>query len=431
MPLNQVNYETKHMRWWRLTEEGWKAYAMPVEPFAGAGASARITGIGMRAFGVDGPTDVRPPPGTPGTIRYDDIYTAGMTLQQVFTAASNSTPNKATRTILTFPADVFQFSNFSQASSSATYGFGLWIPVNVGIAGSGKGVGGTSFQMVPNSSTKQAPTSGTNELQYWNIQHTGSNPVVPVVANWYGQHFSLIGTEQGHLYNGFKIQHANGGKLVDVYVEGMPGNNSAPPGETFAINVNNSADFTCERVEVDGRRTRQGGTLSIGASPWGANSAARTILRDCYFHDSYASMPTFWQSPGFQTFGLRSVDNRVGVNHENTKGGTHTGFYMAPYQAGYNGISAGRPNHMTMRNDPTDPDGNGTIDYPYGGDGIFNLIGGTWRDSTASGSGHKFVVATGPRSQDGIHKKGQLTTPRLMDANGNSIQSQLLEYPNS
>ena len=81
--------------------------------------------------------------------RYKDLYRTGMTLQQVFTATS-ATVSPATQVRLSFPPGVFMFSDFTQNKM-----YGTRIPINVGIANSGRdGANATVLRMAPFSSTK-------------------------------------------------------------------------------------------------------------------------------------------------------------------------------------------------------------------------------------------------------------------------------------
>ncbi|MGG7128926.1 hypothetical protein ACQPUH_15425, partial [Clostridium perfringens] len=86
--------------------------------------------------------------------------------------------------------------------------------------------------------------------------------------------FSLLGTNQGHLYNGLEIYRVKPGSTVhDILVKGIPGDLSREPGETFSLSF-----FRCEatsgnpvqvsNVEIDGRDSTN--TL-VAASGIGVN----------------------------------------------------------------------------------------------------------------------------------------------------------------
>lgn len=342
--------------------------------------------------------DLRPAAGTAGTIRYEDVYRSGMSLQDVFNKAG-STGSPAKQVLLTFPAGEFSFSDFSQNNM-----YGIRIPLNVGIAGSGRdGINATVFKMVPMSSTKasQVPVKGsgmTNQFTYMGIQNSG---LVKPPSGMTFQNFALIGSDQGHLYNGFRMQNCDRPVMTNVYIEGIAGNMAAPPGETFGINLYQAQGAQLTNVEVDGRRTRQGGTESVGASPVGHNNHNDSVMTNCYFHDSQYGMPTFWQSSGNLTVDCRSEYNKTGFNHERCTNITHRNVTVK--------TGGTRPHHFTFMNDQAD--GSLTVQNP------------SWDVCSASPSG-KLVVYAGARGT-GVQDV-QTTSPAVTGASGQSIMSQVL-----
>jgi hypothetical protein len=282
--------------------------------------------------------------------------------------------------------------------------YGIRIPSNVGIAGSGRdGADATVFKMKVKSSTRagQVPQPGsgkTNQFTYMGIQNAGA---VQPPSGMVFKNFAIIGTDQGHLYNGFRLQNCVNPVLSNIYIEGMAGNQAAPPGETFGINLYKGDGAQLTNIEVDGRRTRQGGTESISSSPIGYNNHSNSVMTNCYFHHCQYGMPTFWQSNDCTTVNCRSEYNKTGFNHERATRITHKNVTIK--------LGGERPHHFTMMNDQES--------------GILTVINPTWDLSSASPSG-KLVIQMGARGTGVVDK--QTTAPTVTGANGESIMSKVL-----
>jgi hypothetical protein len=273
--------------------------------------SPTLPGSGHRWTEADLYTGFIAPPTGVGYVRYQDLYVAGDTLQQV---ANKVTGNK----ILTLPEGEFYWDDFAQVNTT-----GLRIGVAGatgcrGISGSGRG---TILKMTPNSSTHQSEgnvVTGTNQLNLLCIQGiTGA-----VLEN-----FSLIGTEQGSYYNGISVYACPNATLSGLYLRGAsPGFANAPPGETFGINIYLSNDVTIQDTEIDGRDATTG--ARTGASPFGWNSASNANVYRTYVHSGFAGMPTFWQTQNVYTEDLISYSTGSGsgslsgsaLNHERAWG---------------------------------------------------------------------------------------------------------------
>jgi len=263
-----------------------------------------------------GHSDTGRPTG-PGYVRYEDVYVSGDTLQQTI---DRVTGNR----VLTFPEGEFTFSDFAQG-----YFEGIriahpdWGNGCRGLAGSGPG---TVFKMVPNSSTKQTEgnkTTGTNACTLI----TATALETDIRSDIEFRNFSLIGTEQGHYYNGLKVAYCEDAIIDNLYLKGAaPGWAGVPPGETFGISVFRSPRTTLSNCEIDGRHPDT--NEPICASPFGWNSTTDAIVNNVYCHDSGWGMPTFWDTITIHTTDLRSEYhasgapklNGVGVNHENVGG---------------------------------------------------------------------------------------------------------------
>lgn len=126
---------------------------------------------------------------------------------------------------------------------------------------------------------------------------------------------TVLGTAQQKLYNGISLYKATGIKATRVKVKGIPGDSSANPGETFAINVFRCTGAVLTTVEVDGTDAR--GT-QVGASGIGVNSSVDTTVTDLYSHDNrYGAGITFYDTTGtIVVRRLRSNRNALGLNFE-------------------------------------------------------------------------------------------------------------------
>lgn len=414
-------------------------------------AKAIISSIRGRASGGTEPPvgDLRPLPGTyANQYRYEDL--TGADLRAKLNYASTLAP-LTTRVVVTFPAGTFSFSDFTvnysyTASTGYQFGYGVRIPVNVSLIGSGReGTYETRFQMTAESSTKanEVPVPGwgqTNNLSLMGLQNTtvGDTTYYPpsaILAN-----FSLIGTHQpigfgwwwvdpatnvgqwvhanqsgavwkqhdnpdgqGHRYNGLRVQGATNPTIQNIYIEGCAGNQAAPPGETFGLNIYNGGSAKLIDVEVDGRRTRQGGTVSISSSPIGFNGHSNATCLRVNAHDCKYGMPTHWLSDNTVWTDSISDGNKTGWNHERTRKATH----IRPTVK----VRNLNPHHWTMMNDTFD--GQLIIQAP------------TWDKSSAVSDG-RMVVQMGPRSAAAGFPDLQVSPPVVTNAAGQSIMSQVL-----
>lgn len=351
----------------------------------------------------------RPAVGTfPNEVRYEDL--SGSTLQTKLNNAA-AMVSSTTRIVVTFPPGLFTFSDFSQlrtlvSNTEYSMAVGLRIPQNVSIAGSGSNAAAngqslgpfeTRFQMVALSSTVKpyVPLRGyglTNNFSYMGVFNT--------IPNLLLQHFSLIGTNQDHLYNGLRIEKATGTSVVHhLYLEGFAGDQAAPPGETFGINIYKGGGIYLHHLEVNGIRSRQGGTTSICSSPLGFNShdGTNAKVEDCYFHDCYIGMPTTWDDTsamGITWRRNRSHRCKTGFNHERVKKSTHESDDI---------IKGANPHHYTFMNDLFD--------------GLLVIREPTWDHNT---SGGKLVIQMGPRSAAPGFPDLQVT-PAVVTRNGVDI----------
>lgn len=194
----------------------------------------------------------------------------------------------------------YAFSNFNTVFNGVRSGFGT---TRRGLIGSG--IGNTILQMTASTSTRsgEVPTAAgtTNQLYLGYFEQD----------NLLLKCFTVQGTSQGHLYNGFRLHGVNGGSFSNIKMIGAsPGNNNIPPGETFAFNEYQGGGNHYEQMEIDGDNT--------GATGFGANNYAGATYVDCYAHDHpYSAGWALWQGTGVSNLiRCRSNENRTAFNIE-------------------------------------------------------------------------------------------------------------------
>lgn len=344
----------------------------PPDPVGLTGRISRVRGVAVSSPDVDPPDpgDGSIRPSGPAYLRYEDVQTGTMTLQQVLNAASNTKP--ATQMVkLTFPPGEWTFSDFTLNGL-----YGMRIPSNVSIYGSGMSrTTGTRFRMLPNTSSKAGsiPAQGsgqTNEFYLCALTNAASfTPLSGIEL----KNFALIGTNQGHLYNGIRFQNTTNLTLENFYHEGFAGNAASPPAETFGINFYLGSGSIIRGCIVDGRRPFSGDLTSYGASPLGYNNHNTCRIYDSTFQDCRYGMPTIWQGQNLRTYNVKSLRNRTGFNHERATNVIHENMRIEP--------ASGMPHHITFMNDQSS--------------GTLTLVNPSWTPSSA-GSG-KLVLYVGER----------------------------------
>jgi len=193
-------------------------------------------------------------------------------------------------------AGIFTFSDFADNA------WGLEVQGSL----IGAGVDQTVLQMVPRTSTKSGmiPTAAmsTNPLSL--VTGTGS----PVLSG-----FTVAATDQGHLYNGLRLNDTTNARISDVKVVGIPGNSVSPPGETFVINDYSSDGNIYTNIEIDGR--------DVAAAGMGINSTTNLTIngltvRNC----KYSGAITFWKSSDVVVNDLDVANNHKSINMEQNTG---------------------------------------------------------------------------------------------------------------
>lgn len=251
--------------------------------------------IQQAAIQLDQTADGRPT--GPGYVRYEDLYQSGDSV----TDAMNQLTSPA---IVTFPEDLFLLNNFisyTKGGVMVTGAINCEASLCQGIIGSGRGTfggsTGTIFQMVANSSTlggsSYAPTQAQGgTTQVWMIRSVGA------VGDMTFKNFQLVGTEQGHNYNGlYCFTPAGNITIQNVFVNGVPGDNGAPPGETFGISAyqGNLGHTIIDNCEVDGRRSIGGEWIGAGGITTGRSNGA-TITNSTAHHGRASSAFVFYRA---------------------------------------------------------------------------------------------------------------------------------------
>lgn len=174
----------------------------------------------------------------------------------------------------------------------------------------GAGAERTVLQVAPRSSTSAAdiPTTypATNQLDVLRV--TGGASLL--------RGFTVQGTDQGHPYNGLRVDRVQDLRASDLRVIGIPGDDKQPPGETFGIDDFRTTGSQWSHVVVDGR--------GVGASGFGVNSS--TDIRICdtvSTNNAHAMGFAFWQTSGITLVDCRATDNGFsGFNFERVSGTT-------------------------------------------------------------------------------------------------------------
>ena len=126
--------------------------------------------------------------------------------------------------------------------------------------------------------------------------------------------FTIQGTDQGHLYNGLRVDHARDLRASWIRVVAIPGDAAAPPGETFGVNDYRTTGSQWSHVTVEGD--------GVGASGFGVNDSTDIRICDTSSEHNASGMGfAFWQSSGITCVDCRAIGNgRAGFNFERVTG---------------------------------------------------------------------------------------------------------------
>ena len=284
---------TPTLRAWRCNGNQWLTSGVTAPPpNPGTTWSAK----GGRSF-LDGTT-------TPNTtrpvddliyplVKYNDL--PGSTFQEKMTRGPS------TGYVVDLPGGVYDIVDFNMGSGSYVP-YGLYAPNCHGIIYRGADRRDCVVRMKPMSSTKVGDVP--NQYDPATGKSTGqTNPLTMIRLSAAGQctfsNFTIAGTDQPdhpmtgrpHPYNGLSLYSSSDSRVWDMFIAGAgPGEWNSPPWESFQINA-----YKCNTVHMYGTEST-GFNLQrerVGGSPFGGNGAKRTLIEECYLHDSLVSGVTF------------------------------------------------------------------------------------------------------------------------------------------
>jgi hypothetical protein len=187
--------------------------------------------------------------------------------------------------------------------------------------------GANVIRMRPWSSTKASAANALVKPQtnpHRLMQVGSSNPTSSPTYNgldvgW----FILEATDQGHSYGGLRLGYSTRAHLHDITVKGIPGFDSSPPGETFALALYHPDSATLDRVTVDGRDAAGN---PVTGTAIGYNYVTGTTVASYVVANwaKYGFAVALWQCSGTQIF--NNCDFRYcrkGINIEQSVGGTY------------------------------------------------------------------------------------------------------------
>jgi hypothetical protein len=133
--------------------------------------------------------------------------------------------------------------------------------------------------------------------------------------------FTLVGTDQGHDYNGIRTAYADSPHVHDLEIIGIPGTAAGPPGETFSLATYEVRNLLVEDVDIDGRDASGEG---VAATLYGLNNTDGATLRRITGHyATYGMGCANWQCTGEIVYEDVDFTNcRHPVNFEQQLGGS-------------------------------------------------------------------------------------------------------------
>lgn len=245
-------------------------------------------------------------------------------------AASDGTRKTYTGTVPVAAGQTASFSDFAKLSGSGR-------PSGMLIPATGLVAPGVTYSMAAKSSTKAATAvkNGTNQTTLMSTQHGGTGAVI--------SGFTLLGTDQGHLYNGLTVDYQTGAAVSSLKIVGVPGSSHEPPGETFPIVEQHGTGNHYSDIEVDG--------AGVSAASFGANSSTNITVDRLNAHDCPYSRPAFWRTNGITLNDLRSINNWGGINLEQSSGPIRINRpVLHPLDAVRAGNAVGNGMHLHLNN---------------------------------------------------------------------------------
>ncbi|RIX28800.1 right-handed parallel beta-helix repeat-containing protein [Amnibacterium setariae] len=196
--------------------------------------------------------------------------------------------------------------NFTPAEG--TVDGGVLGPAAAGLVGRGRRASVIQVRAHSSTRARSIPKRFPHTNQLSVLRVTGAARVL--------EGFTVRGTAQGHLYNGLRIDRVRNLRASRLRVEHIPGDDGAPPGETFGINDYRTVGSRWSHVVVDGD--------GVGASGFGVNGSKGLVACDVTATRNTAGMGfAFWQSSDVRLVDCRAIDNGFsGFNFERSTGRT-------------------------------------------------------------------------------------------------------------
>lgn len=172
----------------------------------------------------------------------------------------------------------------------------------------GAGSSETTLELEPDSSSR---ASAVPKVEY---QVNPLNVLRVSSARAVVGGFTLAGTDQGHTYNGLRLERSTDARVTDVHVTGIRGDMDRPPGETFGINDFKTTGSRYSHIEVDGS--------GVGAAGFAANGSKDITVCASSSHDNPVSMGfAFWSVEDITLIDCTAKDNGfTGFNFERVSG---------------------------------------------------------------------------------------------------------------
>lgn len=207
--------------------------------------------------------------------------------------------NNASTGIISFPTGTYaDASDFVVPASYPVYGYYLGSGVT-GLVGTGIdatiiSVGSNTMSSTSADKIPAQAAGGTNPL--WVMRMDGGGP----------SNLTIAGTPQvvggkSELYNGIEFYQQTSKTVGGFKVIGIPGDNSANPGETFPVASYRCVNQTLHDIEVDGT---DGAGTKVSGTGLGLNfSSGTTTVNDCNLHDmGYGHGFSAYQCTGTMNF---------------------------------------------------------------------------------------------------------------------------------
>jgi hypothetical protein len=170
-------------------------------------------------------------------------------------------------TVVDLEGTTQQFANFDQGGNV----YGIYSGFIIGFAnGNLQMQAGTSTHA---SSVNSLPNGATVQETLIRLGRGSSKATTPYLGG-----VTIQGTSQGHIYNGVVIYYSTNALVENSSFLGVPGSNSAPPGETTPLNNYLSNGTTVRNILMDGQHVTATGMLN--------SSCTNVLIQDSTFQNT-------------------------------------------------------------------------------------------------------------------------------------------------